>query len=151
MKLRKFNFLFIFIISILFIQGCRKYNDGPTLSFLSKKARVVGKWHTGLWLVDKQEETLMIDTNRRAEFSKDWKYHYHEYNPMSKEVKDMVGTWAFRDEKGQLLLGLPTGNNNSMNYELWDILMLKNKELWLELIVYGFPNSTIYEWRLRLD
>ena len=135
----------------MFAASCKKYDDGPYFSLLSKKARVVGKWHTGMWLVDKYEQIMMLDTNRRAEFTKDGVYHYHEYNTFSHKIKDLYGTWDFRQEKEQLLLGLPTGTDSAMTYVLWDIMRLKDKELWLEMIDYGFPNSVIYEWRLRPD
>ena len=146
----KFTLFFLAMI-LMFTTSCKKYDEGPTISLRFKKDRVVGKWHTGMWLVNKYEQIMMIDTSRRAEFTKDWKYTYHEYNSYTKEVKDFGGTWAFRDKKEQILIGLPTGIASAMSYELWDIKRLKDKEMWLEKIVYGFPNSTLYEWRLRAD
>jgi len=150
--LNKTKVLLLFSVLILIqATSCKKYDDGPLFSLRSKKNRVEGKWHTGMFLLNKYEQIMMIDTSRRAVFTKDWKYYYHEYNSFTKKVKDLEGTWAFRDDKEQLLLGLPTGIDSAMSYELWDIKLLKDKEMWLEKIVYDFPNSTLYEWRLRAD
>ncbi len=144
----KFLLIFVFILLIT-LSGCQKYDYGPAISFRSKKNRVVGKWITEKWLINKYTDTSVTDTNRRAEFTDDGTYYYHDNNAVTNIKTDLKGTWAFRQDKEQLLLGLPTGNNGDMIYQLWDIIKLKNKELWLEMVNYGYPNSLIYEWRLK--
>jgi hypothetical protein len=149
--MRKNRNILLFLIIIFIITGCKKYDDGPTISFRSKKARVVGKWVTEKWIVDKYELTYILDYDRTAEFTKDGIYRFHESDPLTLEETNLEGTWDFRSEKEQLILGLPTGRDNSMNYVLWDIIRLKNKELWLEMVDYSYPNSDIYEWRLKAE
>lgn len=144
------RFFLLLLMIILTASGCKKYDEGPALSLRSKKARVVGKWVTEFWLVNKYEQVFMIDTNRTAEFTKEGVYLYHEYNPFTHNTKDLQGTWDFRNDKEQLLLALPEGDS-AMSYQLWDILRLKNKELRLEMVEYGFPNSVLYEWRLKAE
>lgn len=146
--MRNIRILLFFIVIIFCFAGCKKYDDGPTLSFRSKKARVVGKWVTEFWLVNKYEQILMLDSNRTAEFTDDGIYRYHQYNPFNHLVTDLEGTWEFRKNKEQLLLSLP-GIADTSSYQIWDILRLKNKEIRLEMIDYGYPNSTLYEWRLK--
>jgi hypothetical protein len=146
--MRKNRIYLLTIIIILSLVSCKKYDDGPSLSLRSKKARVVGKWVTEYWLVNKYEQIYMLDTSRKAEFTDDGKYIYHEYNPFTHHVTNAEGTWEFRKEKEQLLLSLPNQADSSA-YQLWDIKRLKNKQLWLEMVDYSFPNSTIYEWRLK--
>lgn len=38
--------------SLIFFDGCKKYEDGPMLSFRSKKARVEGNWKVDKYTVD---------------------------------------------------------------------------------------------------
>jgi hypothetical protein len=146
--MRKNTTCIITICLLLLVSGCRKYDEGPYFSLRSKKARVVGKWNTEMWLVNKYEQIYMLDTNRTAEFTDDGKYYYHEYNPFTHIAINAVGDWSFRKDKEQLLLSLP-GLADSVSYQLWDIKKLKNKELWLEFVDYGFPNSTLYQWRMK--
>jgi hypothetical protein len=148
--MRNMRFFLLLLIIILTVGGCKKYDEGPLLSLRSKKARVVGKWVTEYWLVNKYEQVFMIDTNRTAEFTKEGVYRYHEYNPFTHNTKDLQGTWEFRNQKEQLLLSLP-GNADTSVYQIWDILRLKNKELRLEMVEYSFPNSVLYEWRLKAE
>lgn len=136
-------FVIIFIFS-----GCKKYDDGPTISLRSKKNRLAGKWVTHMWLYNKYEQIYMLDTMRTAEFTKDGKYYYHEYNQFTHKATNLEGTWEFRQEKEQLFLTLPGSTDTNM-YQLWDILRLKNDEIWLEMVLYSYPNSDIYEWRLK--
>ena len=140
-------FLIVFLFIFIFV-GCKKYDNGPVISLRSKKARVVGKWVTEMWLRNKYEQIWMLDTARKAEFTKDGIYRYHEYNPFTHKAIDLEGTWDFRLDKEQLFLTIPI-NTDSTNYQLWDIIRLKNKALWLEMVEYSFPNSVIYEWRLK--
>jgi hypothetical protein len=148
--MRNKRFFLLLLIIVLTAGGCKKYDEGPALSLRSKKARVVGKWVTEYWLVNKYEQVFMIDTNRTAEFTKEGIYRYHEYNPFTHNTKDLEGTWEFRNQKEQLLLSLP-GNADTSVYQIWDILRLKNNELRLEMVEYGFPNSVLYEWRLKAE
>jgi hypothetical protein len=148
MRNRK-NLLLILLLIFAFT-ACKKYDEGPAFSLRSKKARVVGKWVTEMWLVNKYEQVMMLDTNRTAEFTKDGIYRYHEYNPFTHKATNLEGNWAFRSEKEQLLLTLP-GNADTSSYQIWDILRLKNKELRLEMVDYGYPNSVLYEWRLKAE
>jgi hypothetical protein len=143
------NLLLILLLVFVFM-ACKKYDEGPAFSLRSKKARVAGKWLTEMWLVNKYEQVTMLDTNRTAEFTNDGIYRYHEYNPFTHIAKNLEGNWAFRSEKEQLLLTLP-GNSDTSSYQVWDILRLKNKELRLELVDYGYPNSVLYEWRLKAE
>jgi hypothetical protein len=149
--MNKNKLLLLFFILIFISQGCKKYDDGPTISLRSKKARVVGKWVTDKWIIDKTDFTSFLNIDRRVEFTDDGIYHYQEYSASDQLVTDLQGSWAFRQEKEQLLLGLPSGSDSTMVYELWDIMRLKNKKLWLEYVDYGFPNSTIYEWKLKAE
>jgi hypothetical protein len=147
--MRTIKLLSLLGIMLIATAACNKYDNGPSVSFRSKKARVVGKWNTERWMIDKYYLSTDQDTDRRAEFTDIGVYYYHERNPITHAVIDLKGTWDFRQNKEQLILGLPDGTNSAMNYQLWDIKRLKNKELWLEMVDYGFPNSVLYEWRLK--
>ena len=141
--------ILLFFVIVFAFAGCKKYDNGPTISLRSKKARVVGKWVTEMWLVNKYEQTMILDFDRTAEFTDDGIYRFHEISPFTHKETNLEGTWAFRQEKRQLLLGLPSGIDSTMSYALWDIIMLKNKNLWLEMVDYNYPNSDMYQWRLK--
>ncbi len=139
------------VVLLMVVVGCKKYDYGPTFSLRSKKARVVGNWVTDKWMLDKYSNSAVLDSNRRVEFTKEGVYRFHKTNPTTSVETTLEGTWAFKQEKEQLLLGLPTGINGGMSYVLWDIICLKNKALWLEMVEYGYPHSTIYEWHLKAE
>lgn len=149
--IRFFKVLILVFVLLMVVVGCKKYDYGPTFSLRSKKARVVGNWVTEKWMMDKFSYSKVLDSNRRVEFTKDGGYSFHQTNPSTSVETTLAGTWDFKQEKEQLLLGLPTGINGAMNYVVWDIICLKHKALWLERVDYGYPHSTLYEWHLKVE
>jgi len=132
------------LIFALVLTNCKKYDEGPCLSFRSKKDRVVGKWQTDRWFVNKVEQASAMLYDQKHEFTKDGKYLWSGTNPYTGVSSGSEGTWEFRSRKEQLVLGLPDEFDGQMQYQVWDILKLKNNELWLEKI-----DGNIYEWRLK--
>jgi hypothetical protein len=147
--MRSIKLLLLLTFLILVTMACKKYEDGPAISLRSRKARVVGKWITDKWKIDKLTYTSLSDTNKRIEFADDGSCIFHENNPITHIITDLQGTWTFRQKQEQLLLEFSSAMDTTLSVQLWDILRLKNKELWLERVDYGFPNSVIYEWRLK--
>ncbi|MEI6851676.1 MAG: hypothetical protein WCL06_02495 [Bacteroidota bacterium] len=149
MRLTKLLLLLTFLILATF--ACKKYEDGPAISLRSRKARVVGRWITDKWMIDKLTYTSLSDTNKRIEFADDGSCIFHESNPITHVITDLQGNWSFRENKEQLLLEFSSATDITLNVQLWDILRLKNNEIWLERVDYGFPHSVIYEWRLKAE
>ena len=52
------NLLKLFLILICFVTfSCKKYEDGPTVSLRTKKARVVNKWKVDSYYINGVDKT----------------------------------------------------------------------------------------------
>ena len=115
----------IIIISFVFIitsASCTKYEDGPILTFRSKKTRISGTW--------KYESIIYVDLNSvvtenlpAIEFTcnKDGSYSDNE---------DSVGTWKF---SGEVDLIINKSKNDSITETKREIIKLAKKQLWLRV------------------
>lgn len=127
--------LLLVLVAFMFvaISGCGKYEDGPSISFLPKKARLVNKWKIEKTFINDVEQTLgsvvMI-----LELKKDNSYIYSETGSSTAET----GTWAFDGSKENIIIS-PTGFGIGISEK---ILRLKNNELWLS---YTFGTDTYEE------
>jgi hypothetical protein len=138
--------LFPIIILCLIAPGCRKYEDGPDISFRSKTARLFGYWKMEKWILNGVEQTDQQQFQHRFGFAKDGTYYYSHFDPGSGLTINFQGTWEFRHQKDQLVLGLDDPING-MQYQVWDINRLTVKELWLECVSPG----KFVEWRLKAE
>jgi len=139
--------IILLIIAIgIITTGCRKYPDGPDLSFRSKKQRLFGYWNMEKWIQNNVEDSAQLAYQRKFGFAKDGTYYFSLTDPTIGTVINFNGTWEFRDRKEQLVLGLDDPLNG-MQYEVWDILRLTSKELWLENVSSG----NIVEWKLKAE
>jgi hypothetical protein len=126
-----FSLLTIVLFSTLF--SCKKYDEGPALSFHSKKARLANKWKYNKIYVNKEEKEIDSDEQQfRLEFDKEGlaiKTVSNASGPAS-----FVGSYDLIDHKEKLktafyytYFGNPVNDINE-----YDIIKLKNKELWLK-------------------
>ena len=112
------------ILVITFSPSCKKYDEGPSLSLLSKKQRLTGKWEVAsfffngeeLQLINKEEMTV----NKNGTFSRTILIGTNSFNN--------DGNWAFSEDKKELIL---TYNSNTT--ENWIIKRLSNKQLFIEI------------------
>jgi hypothetical protein len=133
----------IFNLFCLFTSSCRKYEEGPAISLLSKKYRLYGYWDMEKYIKNNVEQTSELQFHHQFGFAKDGTYYYSFYDPPSGYTINFTGTWEFRHQKQQLVLGLDDPING-MEYQVWDILRLTSKELWLETVSPGM----MVEWHL---
>jgi len=106
----------------LIVAGCGKYEEGPGMSLRTKKGRMVNQW--------KLEETVdsagYVNTysgTYTMELSKDGAVAYNGGTSPNT-------TWDFSSNKEQLVITFVTIVGNVVFS--YDILKLKNKELWLK-------------------
>lgn len=128
------NHLSILAILVLFaLSSCGKYEEGPAISFLPKKARLVNKWKLDKHFFNDQEQTLTEDDKKGyIEFKKDNRVEAVTYDGNISFTE--YGTWEEIDNYSQIkvkfsgtYLGVP------YSYETtFTILRLKNNELWIE-------------------
>ena len=124
-------FLAATIVTVLNFSSCSKYEDGPKFSLRTKKARLTGEWE----VVRIGNETFPQDGySVEMEFEKEGDFRYtYSYDSYSYSYN---GTWEFSNDKEEVDIIIDN------NVETFEILRLKNDELWLEA-------SDNTEWRLE--
>jgi hypothetical protein len=108
---------------ILVLNGCSKYDDGPSFSLRTKKARLINKWKIEKLLIDGIESGIQgihpPNLDVWVEFKKDDTFENFWGNN---------GYWEFSDSKEKINL---FSENSLLLFEL-SILKLTNNELWFE-------------------
>ncbi len=125
------------------LSSCQKYEDGPAISFRSKTSRLVGYWKLDKWIENNVEQPNQLKYKRQFGFAKDGTYYYNFADTTNGVVINFEGTWVMRTRNEQLVLGLDDPLVG-MQYEVWDITRLTNKEIWLENVS---PKKMV-EWHL---
>lgn len=116
-------------IGILFFLGACRYEDGPKLSFRTKKARAVNIWYIDKAYedgTDKTDDLKNAMVNYRLEIKKDDTYEL-SYRPYNFGTYNESGSWKFSDDKGSILF-TPSGASQD---NVFKILRLKNQEIWV--------------------
>jgi hypothetical protein len=112
---------------IIIGSGC-KYEEGPALSLRTKKTRLVGEWR-----IDK----LFEENGTEIELSQFQKSITIEFTTANKFIMRIQGDtydqgmWDFSADKEKVLVFEDDSTNSSPVVE-FQILRLKNKELWLK-------------------
>lgn len=120
----KNNFkFFLAILSVFFVlSACKKYEEGPMLTLLTKKARLTGDWKAEKTVSPSGVESF-VNSFQVMKINKDNSYEIHE----GKIIKTK-GTWDFAKDKGYVRL---TYIKEGITYiEEYEIIRLKDKELW---------------------
>lgn len=110
--------------------GCGKYEDGPGLSLLSKKARVCGTWEVEKYLVDGVDKTSdyrALVTSETMEIKKDETYSYSATYVNGSDTD--AGTWKFDNDKADFTT---QSNSTGSTPDTWEIRRLTNKEFWVK-------------------
>ena len=127
--------LSLFILSIFFFISCKKYENGPSFSLISKKERAANTWYIQQVKENGTDKTndyknvfkdykLILDKNN-MKYTLTWKYlgllDYSE-----------TGSWDFSEDKLYLVLKKDANSSSAASVSNWKILKLKEKELWIE-------------------
>lgn len=118
--MKPFNVLLFGCLTFAFFiaaPGCKKYEDGPLISFKSKQSRIVGYWDGVEHFID--GEAQEYGGGIFYDIDEDGGYH---------RVFEF-GLWQFSDDKERLIMS-PIFDN-FFPYELV-ILRLTDSELWVE-------------------
>ena len=125
-----FNTRYIILLVLLIgfsYQSCKKYENGPLISFISKTERLTGYWESDVIYIDNEEWEIQSGAVF-YEINKDGTYH---------KVFES-GTWTFDEDKEKLIFTSNIGDVTTM-----EILRLTKKELWLQ----DEQSDKIYEYR----
>jgi hypothetical protein len=129
--------LALFILPIAIILGsCKKYQDGPAISFNTKKHRVVNSW-----VIEKVLESGQDATNN-------YKAAYYDFNLVTSKDNTYTlsyvangitnysesGTWDFANNKTEFSIYNSANSNYSAIGNHWVIYRLKEKEFWIKTI-----------------
>ena len=119
-----FNPLFCTAFILLSIVSCGKYEDGPSISFRSKKQRVVNTW---------QNE---YDSDEIFDFKNDGSCEVYYISDLPFKYN---GTWDFSEDKSQITVtvsGNPGFGTISVQY-IFNIIELRNEKLCMEEATFG--------------
>jgi hypothetical protein len=122
----------LIIVTVLSFLSCRKYEDGPNVSFRTKKARITNNWRIESVLYNGDDVSAdPLWAKQKHYMFRDGKYIITIINPISLEARNLQGTWKLYDNDSKIELTTKNymGVADSTNY--FDILKLRNQELWI--------------------
>lgn len=122
-------FLCIVLIIASFMQ-CKKYPDGPAISFRSKAERVANTWKVSKYMEDNVDKTSDFNTYLNSYVltttkSGDYTISYKILGTLNYNES---GTWKFSNNKKDITF-TRTSPNAGSTYT-WQILKLYEKEFW---------------------
>ena len=114
------------------ISGCKKYDDGPMFSLLTKKQRLTGEWEVkkfrqnGVNAISQGLE-LEMEFDKDGDFEFTARSTYTDYYGYSYNYTNKVtGEWEFSNDKEEVELDY---DDSDISDEEWEITRLTNKEL----------------------
>jgi hypothetical protein len=122
----------LFLLPLVLIFSCKKYEDGPALSLLSKKSRVANKWRVDKYYLNGNDMTVnyrSIITKETFQFFKGGSWQYTEASNWIMTIPYDHGTWSFANDKEDIEV---VSDLSGMPVKTYHILRLKSKEMWLE-------------------
>lgn len=126
---------FIFLGSVLFFSECKKYPEGPSISFKSKKERIANTWKIGALLINGVDSAAYY-TNILKDYtiamSKSGSYtitYYVSVPPFGNIPNTESGSWDLSSDKKTITINpasIVIGNLPSKSS--WQILKLYEKD-----------------------
>jgi hypothetical protein len=111
----------IFLIAGLLLVSCKKYPDGPALSFRSTTARVANTWKvTSYTINDIDYTTVLTSTDYTETYNKENEYSYNS------TLGGGSGKWEFQSDDKEIKRSGVSGQSGVT----LQILRLKEKEFW---------------------
>ena len=135
---RKLVAIWVILLSMaVLFSSCRKYEDGPTISFISKTERVSNNWKVvSLFRNDIDETNDWAKYNMN--FTKEGKITWTTQLEGGTEVVQ-TGTWELASVKEQIKITFdekdPVSGLTRLLY--MDILRLTEDELWISFLTEG--------------
>lgn len=118
--------------------GCKKYEDGPALSLLSKKSRLAGDWTLVKWIYNGAEQNLSGFT---VKYTIEKGGSYTATATFGNITSTETGTWEFNSDK----TAVNFMSTNSSVADVHTILKLKNKEFWTKQVSGNDTDEYHYE------
>ncbi|MFO0322762.1 MAG: hypothetical protein ACK504_10085 [Bacteroidota bacterium] len=109
----------LFAVVIPVVQGCKKYEDGPTFSLRSRKERVSNTWKVENYKINGTDFTSLVSSYTEV-FTKKGSFNY------SWGLLNGSGTWTFQNKDSEIKLN----GNDSQSSRTLVILRLEEKSFW---------------------
>ena len=140
MKNFKSALLIVMIATLLMpvLEGCKKYEEGPLISFKSKAKRIAQVWKYTDRTVGGSSKLDTYHSSLTVEFTSDG-----FYQEMSGSNVEFEGEWKFDASKSNIGIKY-TGEDE---FEFFEIVKLKGKELWLK----GEDGDDVVELQFELN
>lgn len=119
MKKRAPFILMLSVMTVLTIQGCKKYPDGPGISFRSRTERVANTWRVDNVKINGTDYTSLYSDYTET-FTREGQYSY------SWGILSGSGLWEFQNNDKEIRL---TGITNQESFTLV-IEKLEEKQFW---------------------
>lgn len=116
----------LFAAALMLGTSCNKYENGPSLSLRTKKARLVNTWEL-TEVIDGDTDISEFTKGTTMTIDKEGNFSFGGKTPQGVAASGN-GTWEFSSDKTTLILTTP----NVRTPEKWVITKLKNDELWVE-------------------
>lgn len=110
--------------------GCKKYEDGPTISFVSRENRISNTWKFETASKDGEDvmnNPLIVYPNSRIDINKNGSFTW------SSSIVTVTGAWAFQSNDEEVKLSFPA----PLGEQVWTILRLKEDSFWIKYIDSG--------------
>lgn len=129
------NALFAFL-AVLFVSGvftsCRKYEEGPNISFRTKEARVTNNWKVESALVNGVEEAQTPYWEKQKHyFYRNKTYSVTIIDPKTLEARNINGTWTLYDNDRKLSITTKNYTGNIDSTTDYNIVKLFNRQFWI--------------------
>jgi len=144
---RKITLIFVAIFFLSLFDSC-KYEDGPFISFYTKKSRIEGYWEFHKVTVNGEDISEEYKT-QVIQFMKSEKCIWFldietsSIYDMDPEYTD-VGYWDLQNDKEELFIDIVTVGRDPFSLT-WEILQLKFHEMKLE----RYENENRIVWELK--
>jgi hypothetical protein len=125
--MKKTLFALMAIITLVFADSCKKYEEGPSLSLRSRKARVANSWKVEQYLLNGSDQTSSINVllpNYREVYDKEGNYSF------SYDNQSGSGKWSFQNDD----MEIKRNGVSNQSSETLIILKLKEKEFWYKIV-----------------
>lgn len=134
--------LAVLLIGGVALTSCGKYEEGPALSLMSKKARVAGTWEVEAYFengVDKTSDYRQGVSSETIVYEKDGTYTSSYTTPIG--TFNDAGTWEFINDKLEIK---SQSNTSGSDPDTAVIVRLKNKEMWMKEKTPGSTQTEVH-------
>lgn len=129
------NTLLTMILVLLGLCSCKKYEEGPALSFRSPETRLCRTWQVTNVVINGSPQTI--------EGPAVWEFRNNEVctrttrDPYTQQDITVNGQWSFNDDETVINITWTLAAPAISLEEDWTILKLKSNELHLRSTLYG--------------